>query len=85
MADAQESLAEETVEHTAGGGVVKVVVDGQQNIRSISIDPEAVDPKDVSMLEDLIIVAVNGALEQSQQLAAERMGGLTGGLGVPGL
>lgn len=85
LADAQEALAEETVEHTAGGGAVTVVADGQQRIRSVTIDPDAVDPEDVSMLEDLILVAVNGALDASSELASERMGGLTGGLGLPGL
>lgn len=89
MAEAQEALAQETVEYSAGGGVVKVVADGQQNIVSIVIDPQAVDPEDVSMLEDLVLVAVNGALEMSNNLAAERMGGLAGlgpgGLGIPGM
>lgn len=85
MAEAQESLAGEIVESAAGGGMVKVVADGQQNIHSISIDPQVVDPEDVAMLEDLVMVAVNGALEKSRELADERMGGLTGGLGIPGL
>jgi len=85
MAEAQELLAQETVEYSAGGGMVKVVVDGQQGVKSISIDPQVVDPEDVGMLEDLVLVAVCGALEQSQALAEERMGGLTGGLGIPGL
>lgn len=84
MAEAQAALAEETVEYTAGGGMVKVVADGQQNIKSISIDPQVVDQEDVSMLEDLVLVAVNGALEASQQLAEEKMGGLAGGLGLGG-
>ena len=83
MAEAQETLAEESVEHVAGGGMVKVVADGQQNIRSITIAPEVVDPDDVAMLEDLVLVAVNGALEASQKLADEKMGGLSGGLGLP--
>lgn len=85
MAEAQEALADETVEYTAGGGMVKVVADGHQNIRSISIDPEVLDPDDVGMLEDLVLVAVNGAIEASQELANQRMEGLTGGLGIPGL
>lgn len=83
MAEAQEALADETVEHSSGGGMVKVVVDGHQNIRSIRIDPQVVDPDDVSMLEDLVLAAVTGALEESQKLAADRMGGVTGGLGLP--
>lgn len=85
MAEAQEALAEETVEHSAGGGMVTVVADGQQNIRSIKIDAQVVDPEDVEMLEDLVLAAVSGALEKSQELAQEKMGGLTGGLGIPGL
>jgi nucleoid-associated protein EbfC len=88
MAEAQEALSDETVEHTAGGGTVKVVADGHQNIKSITIDPEAVDPEDVGMLEDLILVAINGAIESSRDLAASRMEGATGGLsglGLPGL
>ena len=85
MEEAQATLADETVEYSSGGGVVKVVADGHQNIRSITIDPQAVDPDDVSMLEDLVLAAVNGALEEAGKLAAERMGGLAGGLGIPGL
>jgi DNA-binding protein YbaB len=67
---------------------VKVVADGHQNIKSITIDPEAVDPEDVGMLQDLILVAINGAIEESRELASQRMDGLTGGLGglgIPGL
>jgi nucleoid-associated protein EbfC len=85
MEEAQATLADEIVEYSSGGGVVKVVADGHQNIRSITIDPQAVDPEDVSMLEDLVLAAVNGALEEAGKLAAERMGGLAGGLGIPGL
>lgn len=85
MEQAQAELTNETVEYTAGGGMVTVVADGQQNIKSITIDPQVVDPGDVAMLEDLVLVAVKGALEESSRLAAERMGGLTGGLGLPGL
>ena len=83
MAKAQAALAEETVEVSVGGGVVKVVATGQQDIVSISIQPEVVDPDDVEMLEDLVLSAVNEALEQSRKLAEERMGGLTSGLGLP--
>ena len=85
MAEAQEALGDETVEHSAGGGAVKVVADGHQRIRSISIDPEVLDPEDVGMLEDLVLVAVNGAIEASQELANQKMDGLTGGLGGLGL
>lgn len=85
MQVAQEALADETVEYAAGGGAVLVVADGHQKVRSITIDPQAVDPEDVSMLEDLVLVAVNGALEKAGQLAEERMSGLAGGLGLPGM
>ena len=83
MAKQQAALAEETVEAGVGGGVVKVVATGQQDIVSISIQPEVVDPDDVEMLEDLILSAVTEALELSRKLAEERMGGLTSGLGLP--
>ncbi len=85
MAKAQEELAGTTLEVTAGGGAITVVVDGQQKLHSIQIDPDVVDPEDVEMLQDLILAAVNEALEQSQQLANERLDGLTGGLSLPGL
>ncbi len=85
MARTQEQLGNETVEVTAGGGMVKAVMTGQQKLVSITIAPEAVDPDDVEMLQDMIVAAVNEALERSQALAAERMGVLTGGLNLPGL
>ncbi len=85
MARTQEKLAEETVEVTAGGGMIKAVMNGKQSLLSIAIAPEAVDPDDVEMLQDLIVAAVNEAIERSQALAAERMNALTGGLGLPGL
>ena len=85
MEEIQASLAEETVEHSAGGGMVRAVADGQQNLKSLAIDPQVVDPEDVGMLEDLVIAAVNGALEKSRELASERLGGLAGGLPIPGL
>ncbi|GAB4557006.1 MAG: YbaB/EbfC family nucleoid-associated protein [Anaerolineae bacterium] len=85
MLRAQEALGEETVEVSVGGGAVVVVIDGHQRVRSVKIDPEAVDPEDIDMLQDLILAAVNEAIEKSQNLAAERLGALTGGLGLPGL
>jgi DNA-binding YbaB/EbfC family protein len=85
MLEAQEALGEETITATAGGGAVTVVMTGQQRIQSISIAPEVVDPDDVEMLEDLVTAAVNEALQRSQELAAERLGALTGGLRIPGL
>jgi len=85
MLKAQEALGEEMITVTAGGGAITVVMTGQQEIQSISIAPEVVDADDVEMLEDLVTAAVNEALERSQELAAERMGALTGGLSIPGL
>jgi nucleoid-associated protein EbfC len=81
----QEDLANETVEASAGGGVVKAVATGQQKIVSVEIDPGAVDPEDVEMLQDMIVVAVNDALTKAQELAAQRLSVLTGGMKIPGL
>jgi|SRR5581483_527017 len=85
LAKIQEELATETVEATAGGGVIKAVATGQQKIVSVEIDPAAVDPEDVEMLQDLIVVAVNDALTKAQELAGERLSSLTGGMKIPGL
>ncbi len=87
MLETQNALGEQTVSVTAGGGVVEVVMTGHQRLESITIDPEVVDPDDVDMLQDLILAAVNEAIERSQALAAEQMAGLTGGLdlGLGGL
>ena len=85
MLKTQESLGEETVTVTAGGGAITVVISGHQEIQSITIDPEVVDPDDVEMLQDLVMAAVNEAIDKSQKLAADRMGALTGGLSIPGL
>ena len=82
---AQEDLESETVEASAGGGAVKVVATGKQTIESITIDPAAVDPGDVELLQDMVLAAVNEALAKSQALAAERLGALTGGLKIPGM
>ncbi len=81
MLQTQEALGERTVTATAGGGVIEVVMTGHQRVQSITIDPEVVDPEDVEMLQDLMVAAVNEAIERSQALAAESMGALTGGLG----
>ena len=81
MAKVQAELEEETVEATAGGGVVKAVATGAQKLRSVTIDSELAG--DVEMLQDLVVAAVNEALERSKQLAAEKMQQLTGGLGLP--
>ena len=85
LAKAQQDLANVTVEATAGGGAVKVVATGQQEIRGIKIAPEAINPEDAAMLEDLVLTAVNDALNKSRELAAQTMGKLTGGLKIPGL
>ncbi|HET7727003.1 MAG TPA: YbaB/EbfC family nucleoid-associated protein [Candidatus Limnocylindrales bacterium] len=79
----QEELERATVEGSAGGGVVRATVTGKQDLVSLTIDPSAVDPDDVEMLQDLIVAAVNDAIRASRDLAAEKMGPLAGGL--PGL
>lgn len=85
MAKAQQALGEKTVEASAGGGVVTVTANGHQQILSIKIDPTAVDPEDVEMLEDLVLAAVNEALRKSQEMASEAMAQVTGGFNIPGL
>ena len=85
MVEAQEALGDKTVEISSGGGAVTVVMSGHQKLQSISIDPEVVDPEDVEMLQDLIIAAINEAVEASQNLAADELGSITGGLNIPGL
>ncbi len=85
MLKMQEELAERTVETSAGGGMVKVVANGRQQVVSIAIDREVVDPEDVDMLQDLVLAAVNDALAKSQEMVSTEMGKLTGGLNIPGL
>jgi nucleoid-associated protein EbfC len=85
LAKAQEQLAEETVEGTAGGGVVTIELSGQGEVTAVKIEPAAMDPEDPSLLEDLVMAAFNEAMRAQQALQAERLGGLTGGLGIPGL
>jgi DNA-binding YbaB/EbfC family protein len=81
----QEEMAEKTIETTSGGGMVKVVASGKQQVVSIQIEKEVVDPDDVEMLEDLILAAVNDALLKSQEMVTQEMSKLTGGLNIPGL
>lgn len=81
----QEELAERQVEASAGGGMVTAVANGRQQLVSLSIDPGAVDPEDVDMLQDLVLAAVNEALKKSQEMMQEEMGKLTGGMNIPGL
>ncbi len=83
MARTQESLGDESVEVSVGGGVVTMVMTGHQRLESVTIQPDILDPDDVEMLQDLVVAAVNEAIEQSQQLASERMGALTSGLNLP--
>jgi DNA-binding YbaB/EbfC family protein len=85
MLEAQEALGDKTVEISSGGGAVTVVMSGHQKLESIIIDPEVIDPEDAEMLQDLIMAAVNEAVESSQNLAADEMGAITGGLNIPGL
>ena len=83
MIKTQESLADESLTVTAGGGAIEITITGQQRLTAVKIDPDVVDPEDVEMLQDLIVAAVNEAIERSQSLAAERLGALTGGVGLP--
>ena len=85
IAKIQEELAQKNVEATAGGGMVTVVANGKQEIVSIKIEPEVVDPKDIEMLQDLVVAAVNEALRMAQEMVTEEMRKVTGGLQIPGL
>ncbi|MDS1030501.1 YbaB/EbfC family nucleoid-associated protein [Bacillota bacterium LX-D] len=85
MAKLQEELGNKLVEATSGGGMVQVTANGKQEITKLTIKPEAVDPEDVEMLEDLVIAAVNEALRKSQEMVAGEMQKITGGLKMPGL
>ena len=84
MVAAQESLKDEVVSASAGGGMVTVEVTGEQVVKSITISPEAVDPDDVEMLADMVLAAVNEGIKASQDLAAQKLGAVTGGLAGPG-
>ncbi len=85
MAEAQAALEEETVTVSVGGGAVTIVMTGAQEVKSVTIKPEAVDPDDVEMLQDLMVLGFNQAREQAGKLAEQRMGPLAGGVDVPGL
>ena len=85
MAKAQDELKDEVVEASAGGGMVTVKVSGDLEIKEIRIDPEAVDPEDVELLQDMVLAAVNEALRSAQELAESKLGGIAGGLGGLGL
>jgi DNA-binding YbaB/EbfC family protein len=85
MTMAQEALADETVEGTSGGGMVTVKANGQGDVVSVSISKDVVDPDDVEMLEDLVLSAVKESIRLSRELAEKRLGGLTGGMSIPGM
>jgi len=85
LAQAQEEMSNLTIEASSGGGAVKITINGQQKIRSVKISPEVINPEDVELLEDLVLTAVSEAIARSQEAAAEHLGGLTGGLKIPGL
>jgi nucleoid-associated protein EbfC len=85
MAKAQEQLKSEVVEASAGGGMVTVKISGDLQVQEIRIDPDAVDPEDVELLQDMVLAATNEAIRSAQELAASKMGGVTGGLGDLGL
>ena len=85
LAQAQEEMSNLTIETSSGGGAVKISINGQQKIQSVKISPEVINPEDVELLEDLVLTAVSEAIAKSQEVAAEHLGGLTGGLKIPGL
>jgi len=85
MLKLQEEMAEKTVEATAGGGMVKAVANGRQQVISIQIEKEVIDPEDSEMLQDLVLAAVNDALSKSQEMVSGEMAKLTGGMNIPGM
>lgn len=85
MEEVQAELEKAEVEGSAGGGMVKCVVNGKGDVRSITIDPEVVDPEEIDMLQDLIVAAINQAKEKAQELQSEQMSSITGGLNLPGM
>jgi DNA-binding YbaB/EbfC family protein len=85
MAQAQQELKDTTLEATSGGGAVRVTITGAGEVRHVEIDPSAVDPAEVEMLQDLVLAAVNDAITRAKELERERMAGIAGGLGLPGM
>jgi hypothetical protein len=85
MMAAQDQLKDEIVEASAGGGMVNVKITGDLQVREITIDKTAVDPEDVEILQDMVLAAINEAIRSAQQLAEQRLGGIAGGLGLPGM
>ena len=85
MTEAQEKLKDEVVDASAGGGMVKAKMSGDLRLLELAIDPEAIDPEDAELLQDMVLAAVNEALGSAQELASKKLGGITGGLGDLGL
>ncbi len=85
MESIQEQAHKEIIEVSSGGGMVSLKINGALEVQSIAINPEVVDPEDVEMLQDLVLTAVNEAIQKAQAMVADRMSALTGGLGIPGL
>jgi len=85
MASAQEKLKDEVVDASAGGGMVKAKMSGDLRLLELTINPEAADPEDVELLQDMVLAAVNEALRAAQELASSKLGGIAGGIGLPGL
>jgi DNA-binding YbaB/EbfC family protein len=81
----QQELEETTVEGTAGGGAVRVTVNGLRNVQAVKIDPDAVDPSDIELLEDMVLAAIQEAMKSAEDLAANKMSAITGGINIPGL
>jgi len=85
LVKAQEDLANETVTATAGGGAVTVEMNGHHEVTAVRIDPDAIDPEDVEMLQDMVLTAFNEALQKAQTMAQDKMGAITGGMNIPGM
>ncbi len=85
MVKAQEDLANETVTASAGGGAVTIEMNGHHEVKSVTIDPDAIDPQDVEILQDMVLTAFNEALDKAQTMAQDKMGAITGGLNIPGM
>lgn len=85
LVKAQEELETATVEVTAGGGAIKITINGHQKFQDVTISPEVVNPEEVEFLQDLVLAACNEAIQKSQEMAAQHMGKLTGGIKIPGL
>lgn len=85
MEEMKEELAQKEVRVSSGGGIIEIVINGQQEIKEIKIEPDVIDANEKEMLEDLILAAVNESIRQSKELAAQEMSKLTGGMNIPGL